>query len=351
MDGNCIPSQGKFKAVPIWIRLCGLGLKFWGENCLPKLGSLFGKFMRVNCATLDKTRLGYARLMIEVHVGQDLPDKIYFKDEKGVEVSVLVEYEWRPDICNICKGIGHISGKCRKAGVSSAHGAAPAPVPVPVPARPVQVWRPVVRPRPVINQKGKAPMQATVANPVSPSLKFGVPTYHDSSVLVPVSPIIQVVRQEHNTPASTSKTYAECVSSGNGSPEKNGGTIVPIIMETKVKAQDFLLILNNLGQNWYGMNNNIHHNGGGVWLLWASQVFHVTHIACSAQQIIVEVTKLATRDVFWFTVVYGLNDEEDRRSLWTELQQIKDMTVVPWCIYGDFNVVLNFNERKGRSVL
>ncbi|XP_074298801.1 uncharacterized protein LOC141629742 [Silene latifolia] len=177
-----------------------------------------------------------------------------------MEVSVLVEYEWRPNICSVCKGIGHMSGKCRKAGVSSA----PGPAPTHVPAKPVQVWRPVVRPRPVITQKGKALMQVTVVNPVSHALKFGGPTYHDSSVLVPDSPIIQMVRQEHNSPLTTSKTYAE-------------------------------------------------------------SVFHVTQIACSVQQITAEVTELETGAVFWFTVVYVFNDEDDKRSLWTKLQHIKDM--------------------------
>ncbi|XP_074265722.1 uncharacterized protein LOC141588167 [Silene latifolia] len=32
-----------------------------------------------------KTRLGFARLMVEVQVGQEFPDRIYFKDEKGVD--------------------------------------------------------------------------------------------------------------------------------------------------------------------------------------------------------------------------------------------------------------------------
>ncbi|XP_074283475.1 uncharacterized protein LOC141608024 [Silene latifolia] len=86
-------TKSKVKEVPIWIRLCGLGLKFWGEKCLTKLVALLGKYVKADTATLDKTRLGYARLMVEVQVGQDFPDKLYFNDEHGHHNCVLV---WRP---------------------------------------------------------------------------------------------------------------------------------------------------------------------------------------------------------------------------------------------------------------
>ncbi|XP_074309497.1 uncharacterized protein LOC141643982 [Silene latifolia] len=133
---NASLAKEKFKNVPIWIRLCGLGLKFRGEKCLAKFGGLFGKFMRIDGPTKDKTRLGYARLMVEVQVGQDLPDKIFFKNEKGTEISVLVEYEWRLDICDLCKGIGHTKNMCKK----------PTPAPVtPVVRKTTQVWRPIIR--------------------------------------------------------------------------------------------------------------------------------------------------------------------------------------------------------------
>ncbi|XP_074305233.1 uncharacterized protein LOC141640282 [Silene latifolia] len=107
-------AKERVKSVPVWIRLCGLGLKFWGEKTLEKLATLVGKYMRADSATMDKTRLGYARIMVEVEVGQEFPDKIYFKDEKGSIVCVCVEYEWKPVVCGSCKGIGHTKDVCKK---------------------------------------------------------------------------------------------------------------------------------------------------------------------------------------------------------------------------------------------
>ncbi|XP_074315124.1 uncharacterized protein LOC141651304 [Silene latifolia] len=235
--------------------------------------------MRADGATMDKTRLGYARLMVEVQVGQDLPDKIYFKDEKGIEVCVLVEYEWRPDVCTACKRIGHTTEQCKKKT------AAPAPVPAPVQHKQFQLWRPV---RQVPNQRGKDHVPPSVINPVSPTHPFGGPTYHSSSVLIP---------------------------------------------------------------HWCGINNNLHHPSGRIWIIWAPTVFQTSTKASFAQQITVEVKEIASGDSFWFTVVYGFNDEADRGSLWDKLKQLRLQITGPWCVCGDFNTILDYNERLGRPVL
>ncbi|XP_074264170.1 uncharacterized protein LOC141586748 [Silene latifolia] len=187
-------------------------------NSVRKFNIVFGKFKRIDGATMDKTRLGYARLMVKVQIGQELPDKLYFKDEKGNEISVL----------------------------------------------------------------------------------------------------------EHNSPSGSGKSYAKILSD-KGSPDKNGGPS--------------------------GMNNNVHHPGGSVWIIWAPQIFQLTFLASSAQHITVKVSEIITGDTFLNIAVYEFNDDEDRKNLWEDLRQIKDNNTLPWCICEDFNSVLNYNERIGRSVL
>ncbi|XP_074293226.1 uncharacterized protein LOC141620191 [Silene latifolia] len=130
------------------IRLCGLGLKFWGEKCLAKLASLLGKYVKADNATLDKTRLGYARLMVEVQVGQEFPDKMFFNDEHGQQQSVMVKYEWKPLLCTLCKGIGHHQSMYRKNA--------------PIVPKVVHVWRPVAKP----TKPPTGPSPTVSANPV-----------------------------------------------------------------------------------------------------------------------------------------------------------------------------------------
>ncbi|XP_074314558.1 uncharacterized protein LOC141649777 [Silene latifolia] len=72
---------------------------------------------------------------------------------------------------------------------------------------------------------------------------------------------------------------------------------------------------------WYGINNNIHHPGGE----------NLDHLASS--------------------VVYGSNSDNDRLQLWHDLTSINDSYSGPWCVSGDFNNVLHFNERLGSTVM
>ncbi|XP_074277271.1 uncharacterized protein LOC141600913 [Silene latifolia] len=103
----------EIKCVPAWIRLKGLPLKFWGQS-LPKLANLVGKYVKSDAATESKTRLGFARIMVELKVDQKFPSHITFLDEKQSKIQIPVEYEWKPSTCNKCKQIGHEQSNCRK---------------------------------------------------------------------------------------------------------------------------------------------------------------------------------------------------------------------------------------------
>ncbi|KAL2930391.1 ABC transporter B family member 6, partial [Bienertia sinuspersici] len=84
------------KTVPIWIRMPNLDLKYWGQGCLHKLGDIIGTTLKVDNVTMNKDRLSYARILVEVELDKELPDYIRFQNEKG-----LPKY-------------GHPSDKCHK---------------------------------------------------------------------------------------------------------------------------------------------------------------------------------------------------------------------------------------------
>ncbi|XP_021714866.1 uncharacterized protein LOC110682829 [Chenopodium quinoa] len=98
--------------VPIWVRLPGLKLKYWGQKTLTKLASMIGNPIKTDKATTTKERLEYARIMIEVKFNVDLPDCIEFLDESGNTIKQALKYEWRPVICKVCGGIGHADAQC-----------------------------------------------------------------------------------------------------------------------------------------------------------------------------------------------------------------------------------------------
>ncbi|XP_074283553.1 uncharacterized protein LOC141608100 [Silene latifolia] len=75
------------------------------------------KPIRPDHATENKDYLEYARFMVEVKLGQSLPDKIEFIDDKDVVQIQEVSYEWKPRVCSQCSGIGHDAVMYRKRAV------------------------------------------------------------------------------------------------------------------------------------------------------------------------------------------------------------------------------------------
>ncbi|XP_010686891.1 uncharacterized protein LOC104901048 [Beta vulgaris subsp. vulgaris] len=101
--------------VPIWIKMGGLSIKYWGERSLFKIAGLVGRAVKMDEATKTKDRLSYARVMVEVSMKQQLPDSISFCNEYGKMVEQKIEYEWRPVVCKKCSGVGHNEEDCRKS--------------------------------------------------------------------------------------------------------------------------------------------------------------------------------------------------------------------------------------------
>ncbi|KAL2922928.1 2 3-bisphosphoglycerate-independent phosphoglycerate mutase [Bienertia sinuspersici] len=79
------------KTVPIWIRMPNLELKYWGQGCLHKLGDIIGTTLKVDNVTLNKDRLAYARILVEVELDKELPDYIRFQNEKGILIQQYIE--------------------------------------------------------------------------------------------------------------------------------------------------------------------------------------------------------------------------------------------------------------------
>ncbi|XP_074266869.1 uncharacterized protein LOC141590159 [Silene latifolia] len=99
--------------VNIWVRFYYMELKFWGK-ALPKIAGLVGKAIRCDKATDNREFLEYARFMVEVKVGDTLPEVVKFIDEKDQVHKQEVYYEWKPLVCSLCKGLAMM--RCAKRG-------------------------------------------------------------------------------------------------------------------------------------------------------------------------------------------------------------------------------------------
>ncbi|KAL9244006.1 hypothetical protein vseg_017828 [Gypsophila vaccaria] len=135
--------------VPTWVQFHHLPLKFWGTS-LPKITGLIGNYIKSDNSTEQRTKLCYARVMVEVAVDKQLPEKGTFKDETGEVIKIDVEYEWKPITCGNCHKMGHHKDQCRKGKPSK-----------PQLKGVQQVWRPVVKPVEIIRQNEEPKMEIT----------------------------------------------------------------------------------------------------------------------------------------------------------------------------------------------
>ncbi|XP_074305252.1 uncharacterized protein LOC141640344 [Silene latifolia] len=106
-------AKEEVKSVPAWIRMHKLPLKFWGKSLL-KISNLVGNYVKVDEATEKRTRLGFARVMVELKLGQNFPKSVKFLDEKQELVEIHIDYEWKPSVCTKCKLLGHERERSKK---------------------------------------------------------------------------------------------------------------------------------------------------------------------------------------------------------------------------------------------
>nr|XP_009781839.1 PREDICTED: uncharacterized protein LOC104230675 [Nicotiana sylvestris] len=100
-------SKEKVDRIPVWIRLKGLDIKYWGKNALTKISGMTGKPLKASRATTNKKRLALARILVEVSINQIYPTQVMFENEMGKIVKQEVYYEWKPTLYPKCKIFGH----------------------------------------------------------------------------------------------------------------------------------------------------------------------------------------------------------------------------------------------------
>ncbi|XP_062080393.1 uncharacterized protein LOC133785153 [Humulus lupulus] len=105
------------RSVLLWIRLHDLGLQYWGNKCLSALVCTVRKPIMVDQHTRDRTRVQFARVLVEMDITDAPPRMIQFLNENGQLVEQGIDYEWLPVKCKTCLGYGHIMADCRKGEV------------------------------------------------------------------------------------------------------------------------------------------------------------------------------------------------------------------------------------------
>ncbi|XP_074318592.1 uncharacterized protein LOC141655409 [Silene latifolia] len=264
------------KSVPAWVQIHKLPLKFWGKG-LPKIAGLIGKYVKCDAATQDRTRLRYARVMVELMVDQELPAQIAFKDEKGMVIRVDIEYEWRPVKCKKCQGMGHEMEHCRKGNQGDG---------------------------------GKKPVKQV------------------TGFVTPRKRLVRMHREEGDRSGYSAETFgAHSYKEVLTSPSKKNGSDI----ETKIKSKVLSKVVNNFN-NWCISTNNGYHKNGRIWNLWDPKAFRIQFLEYNAQFIHMNVEALVTRSTFYLTMIYAFNCIQERTTLWDHLRKIAGQADGPWAM-------------------
>ncbi|XP_021863898.1 uncharacterized protein [Spinacia oleracea] len=121
------------------------------------------------------------------------------------------------------------------------------------------------------------------------------------------------------------------------------------LLETKVKAKNLGALYLNLLAGWAFTSNSMCHPVGRIILSWNPSEFQVNPYFCSSQLIHCDInTKNGT--TFAYSFIYAHNSQHERVSLWKDLCTLAGNINGAWIMMGDFNCVLNTDERVGSAV-
>ncbi|GJR87711.1 reverse transcriptase domain-containing protein [Tanacetum coccineum] len=117
-------SKDEVTRVPVWVKLHRVPVVAYSEDGLSIIATQIGTPITLDAFTSDMCvnpwgRIGFARALIEVSAENDLKKEVILavplEDGKGhTNVTIKVEYEWKPPLCLDCHCFGHDGVNCPK---------------------------------------------------------------------------------------------------------------------------------------------------------------------------------------------------------------------------------------------
>ncbi|XP_062075606.1 uncharacterized protein LOC133779692 [Humulus lupulus] len=326
-DPNTNFKKEDIRTVPIWVQLDDLELKYWGQKSLFKILGQVGKPLMVDAVTKERDKLSYPRVLIEVCLQQDFPSCIEFEDEFCFNVTEGVTYEWKPIMCGHCKGMGHATNDCRRKEGRKQQWIVKEEIKKPEREKKTEAVKSTVDEFQSITKGWRVKAKESMA---CPSTMNSFQALSDPSAST--SAVTGENQNESTTQEDLKLTKAGLVG----------------LLETRVKAPKLGALYVHMFSGWCFTTNSAWHKGGRIIVAWNPLRFNVSILSCSNQLIHLFVATVDNKHRFFTTFVYGFNDEEGRKSLWKSLQELA--RAEPWVVLGDFNDILNRDERIGDRV-
>lgn len=102
-----------YSIVPTWVQLHNLPLQCWNTRAISRIASKLGKPICVDNITLERKRISYARVLIEMDTSVNPIEDFEVKLPSGIVYTQYIHYENFPKFCNYCFMFGHLRDNCR----------------------------------------------------------------------------------------------------------------------------------------------------------------------------------------------------------------------------------------------
>ncbi|XP_021844981.2 uncharacterized protein [Spinacia oleracea] len=122
------------------------------------------------------------------------------------------------------------------------------------------------------------------------------------------------------------------------------------LLETRVKAPRMGDMYLNVCPSWCFSTNLSCHQNGRIVIAWDPDAFMVDIVLMHTEFMHCFVTPRSTGTGFHCTFIYGLHDRTTKESLWESLKAIADKCKEAWIIMGDFNALMDLEDRIGSTV-
>lgn len=113
-------AKESYSSILLWIKIYNPPLEGWSLKGISAMASDIGRPLHENPMIEDRSRLGYARVCVEVNVSSKFlkhidVDKGYDESTDDRCISRLpIEYQWIPSIYSRCWVFGHPDSRCPK---------------------------------------------------------------------------------------------------------------------------------------------------------------------------------------------------------------------------------------------
>ncbi|XP_020259105.1 uncharacterized protein LOC109835548 [Asparagus officinalis] len=124
------------------------------------------------------------------------------------------------------------------------------------------------------------------------------------------------------------------------------------LLETKIRDSLLSSTTRFIAKDWSWLSNVRSPGKARIVILWNPNILNIQLISSSDQCITCTVKSLDGKLDCVISSIYGFNQMETRKELWSELKSIhQTVGNTPWLLFGDFNAIISNEEKIGGSIL